>query len=96
MQRLLDALEAIRKALVPIGTQGYTAGTGGVTTTLTSKKLVSITVYANSSAGTLTIAGGDSITIRSGASFHFRPSTPLVAPALVASASLDYFIEWIS
>lgn len=95
MQRLLDAIEAIRKAWVPIGTQGYTAGTGGATVALTGKKLISVTVYANGSTGTMTIAGGDTITIRSGASFSFKPATPYVAPTLVMSASLDYMIEWV-
>jgi hypothetical protein len=95
MERLLQAIEAIRKAWVPTGTPGYTSGTGGVTTTLTGKRMVSITVYAQTSAGTMTINGGNTITVRAGASFTFKPAIPYSEPVLVLSSSLDYMIEWV-
>ena len=95
MDRLLKAIEALQRALTPAGTPGYTAASGSGTVTMTGKKLVSVTVYANGGNTTLTINSGDTITIRSGVSFSFKPATPLSAPTLVFGSNADYFIEYV-
>lgn len=72
------------------GTWSYQAGTDG-TENITGR-VISISAHA-SSAGTLTINGGDSIPIPANASFSLQPLGNLVDPALVFTGTDSYFIE---
>lgn len=79
------------------GTPFYNAGTGGGTVTLTGgKKLLGVTAYAKGADGTMTINGGDTITIRSGLTLSFSPLGNYVNPTIVFSASIDYIVEGVS
>lgn len=93
MDRLLAALEAIRALLTPKGVWGYRAGTGGCSLTLTGKHMLSLSVYANGSDATVTINGGETITIRSGMAWGITPQPPLENAVVVVSSSGDYQIE---
>ena len=79
------------------GTPFYNAGTGGGTVALTGgKKLLGVTAYARSADGTMTINGGDTITIRSGLTLSFSPLGNYVNPTIVFSAAIDYIVEGVS
>jgi len=79
------------------GTPFYNAGTGGGTVALTGgKKLLGVTAYAKGADGTMTINGGDTITIRSGLTLSFSPLGNYVNPTIVFSAAIDYIVEGVS
>lgn len=79
-----------------IGTPFYRAGTTATTLTLTAgQKVFGITASAIGVNGTVTINGGDTITIRAGSTFQYEPNGNLVAPTIVFSANLDWFVEGI-
>jgi len=74
----------------------YDADTGGGTVNVPADaRVVEISCHAAGGDGTLTIGGGDSITVRSGQSFNVLGADKLVgAVALVFSATLDYYVSW--
>ena len=79
------------------GTPFYNAGTSGGTVTLTGgKKLLGVTAYAKGADGTMTINGGDTITIRSGLTLSFSPLGNYVNPTIVFSAAIDYIVDGVS
>lgn len=79
-----------------IGTPFYRSGTTATTLTLTTgQKVFGITDSAIGVNGTVTINGGDVITIRAGSTFQYEPNGNLVAPTIVFSANLDWFVEGI-
>lgn len=75
----------------------YRAGTGGGTVDFRSSsqdtKVTSISVVAIGSDGTMTINGGNVITIRAGNSLTTNFEGYLIDPLIVMSSSLDYYIE---
>lgn len=80
-----------------LGTFDYSSGTGGATVSLTGgKRLMQISCKAVGSDGTVTVAGGDSITVRAGDTFTADYYGALVNPAIVFSASMDYYVSYLS
>lgn len=79
------------------GTPFYQSGTGGGTVAVAAgRRVCGITALAVGSDGTITINGGSVITVRAGNTFSYNPNGNLIAPTIVFSASLDYFIEGVS
>lgn len=77
-----------------LGTWGYKAGTSG-TPTLTGKRVVKISALGGASDGSLTINGGDSITIKANTPFGIELRGNLAAPTLVFTGTVAYFVETI-
>lgn len=79
------------------GTPFYQSGTGGGTVTVAAgRRVCGITALAVGADGTITINGGNVITVRAGSTFSYNPNGNLVAPTIVFSGSLDYFVEGVS
>lgn len=85
------------------GTWGYAAGTNGTVNLSGSKRVLQITAVALEAAGTITINGGDTITIPYGGtdkvstSITIAPIANLTDPTVVFSSGVDsYFIEYLS
>jgi hypothetical protein len=74
------------------GTWGYKAGTSG-TPTLTSKRVVSISCLAGGSGATITINGGDTITVPADTPFGIPINGRLTAPTIVFTGTTSYFVE---
>lgn len=80
-----------------VGTPFYRSGTTTTTLVLTgSKRVFGITASAIGANGTVTINGGDTITIRAGSTFSYEPNGNLVDPTIVFSANLDWFVEGVT
>ena len=78
-----------------LGTWGYKAGVSG-TPTLTGKRVLKITASAPSSgAATITINGGDTITIPAGKTFGYELRGSVTAPTVVFTGTDAYFVETI-
>lgn len=84
------------------GTWGYNAGTAGTLVLTGSKRVLHITAIALEAAATLTINGGDTITIPYGATdsvsseLTIEPRGNLTDPTLVFTGTTAYFVEYVS
>lgn len=84
-----------------LGTPGYESGTAGATVNVPARGAVlTVSGYANGADGTITIDGGDPITVRSGAGYDESFLGSLTAGAdgtmpIVFSASMDYYVSWV-
>ncbi len=78
------------------GTWGYSAGVSG-TLDLSGqgKRILTITAYS-STGGTLTVDGGDAITVPSSGSITIEPHVQLVDPVLVFTNTAGYFVDWLT
>lgn len=78
-----------------VGTWGYAAGTSGTPTIGAGKRVISITAFA-SSAGSMTINGGDSIPLPANLAVSIAPLGNLVNPTLVFTSTSSFFVEWVA
>lgn len=85
------------------GTWGYAAGTNGTVVLSGSKRVLQITATALEASGTITINGGDTITLPYGGtdkvstSLTIAPVANLTDPTIVFSSGVDsYFIEHLT
>ncbi len=78
------------------GTWGYQAGTTGTLAMTGSKRLLKITCYAADAAASLSINGGDSITIPADSGLTIEPHAQLVDPSLTFSNTDSYFVEYLT
>ena len=79
-----------------VGTPFYRSGTTATTLVLTgNRRVFGIAASAIGTNGTVTINGGDTITIRAGSTFSYEPNGNLVNPTIVFSANLDWFVEGV-
>lgn len=83
---VLDAKES--------GDWDYVAGTGGGTEIITGRVVGSV-FFANTVDGTVTIDGGDTITVRTNVGISINPKGNLTSPVIVMSSSIDYVIEFV-
>jgi hypothetical protein len=88
----------LRASPVPIsdserGTWGYVAGTNGTVNIAAGRRVLAI--QARSTAGgTVTVNGGDSVSVAAGSSLTIQPKGNLVAPTIVFSAGItSYLVE---
>lgn len=78
------------------GTWGYNAGTSGTLTVAANKRILAITATAGAlTAASMTINGGQTITIPAGTSITITPRANLTAPTLVFTSTASYFVEFI-
>lgn len=78
------------------GTWGYAAGTSGTLTVGAGRRVLHISVVAPSlTAATMTINGGQTITIPAGASLTVSPKANLTNPTLVMTGTSSYFVEYV-
>jgi hypothetical protein len=78
-----------------IGTFGYDAGVSGTLTLTGSKKVKSISAYSTV-GGTITIDGGDTITVPANGSFTDDLNYNLVDPEIVFTGTTTYYVSYIS
>lgn len=76
------------------GDWDYIAGTGGGTESITGRMVGSF-FFANKFSGTVTIDGGNTITIRKNVGISINPKGNLLSPTIVMSSSIDYMIEFV-
>lgn len=77
------------------GTWGYAAGTSG-TVALDGRKRV-LTVTASSVAGgTVTVDGGDPITIPANGEMTIEPQVQLTDPTIVFTGTDAYYVDWLT
>ncbi len=74
-----------------VGTWGYVAGTTGTENVV--GRVMQISVSAGALAGSVTINGGDAITIPAGSGLTIEPCANLVDPEIVFTTTDAYFIE---
>jgi hypothetical protein len=78
------------------GTWGYLAGTSGTVSVAANKRILQITAAAQPLlAASMTINGGQTITIPAGASVTITPKANLVAPTIVFTSTATYFVEFV-
>ena len=84
------------------GTWGYAAGVDGSPTLPANSKVLQITAMTLEAAATLTINGGDTITIpystanKTGSSVTITPKGNLVQPTLTFTDTASYFVEYVT
>lgn len=83
-----------------VGSYGYSAGTGGGTVNVPAEATVlQISGYASGADGTITIGGGDTITVRDGGAWNEVPPQGALQAgaglAVVFGASMDYCVSWV-
>jgi hypothetical protein len=79
-----------------VGTPFYRSGTTALSLVLSGgRRVFGITASAIGTDGTITINGGDTVTIRAGSTFSYEPNGNLVNPTIVFSANLDWFVEGV-
>lgn len=78
------------------GTWGYGAGLSGTLVVAANKRIMSITATAAPLVpASMTINGGQTITIPAGTSITIQPRANLIAPTLVFTTTSAYFVEFI-
>lgn len=77
------------------GTWSYYAGTSGTVNVAAGRRVIGIAAHATS-AGSLTINGGETIPLPAGASIAIAPQGNLVAPTVILVGTDSYFIETLS
>lgn len=78
------------------GTWGYNAGTSGTLTVAANKRILQITAASSAlAAASMTINGGQTVTIPAGSSVTISPRANLIAPTLVFTSTASYFVEFI-
>jgi hypothetical protein len=92
---IVDTLEAIKDLLPKVtGDWAYTSGVSGIVTLTGNKRVMGITAYCDTS-GSITINGGDSITIPAGTGLSFEPVANLVDPTIDFVGTTSYVVEWV-
>lgn len=75
------------------GTWSYVSGVNGTVVVAAGKRVIGIAAYSTA-GGTLTIDGGDSVTIPAGSAISIEPKGNLIAPTIVFSGGVTaYFVE---
>jgi hypothetical protein len=83
-------------ARVEFGTWGYKSGSSGTVNSLpATAHVLGITATGGTSAASFTINGGDTITIPANMSIDIAPKGNLVAPTIVFTSTVSYFIEYV-
>lgn len=77
------------------GTWAYYSGTSGTVNVTAGQRVTAITCHSTV-GGTLTIAGGSTITIPANTSFADNPQGNIMAPTIVFTNTDAYFIEVVS
>lgn len=83
------------------GTWGYASGTSGTEVLTGGKRVLQITAIALEAAATITINGGDTITIPYGStdsvssSITIEPKGNLTDPTLVFTGTDSYLVEFV-
>ena len=77
------------------GTWGYNAGVSGTVTLTGTKKIIGIAAHATT-AGSMTINGGNSIPIPANVGIQFSPIGTIVDPTIVFSGTDSYIIEHLT
>lgn len=78
------------------GVWGYNAGVSGTLNVAANKRVLTITATSAALAGaTMTINGGQTIVIPPGASITITPKANLVAPTIVFTTTVSYFVEFV-
>ena len=100
MEKLIAAinklLDLFRKRFPEVlGTLDYCAGVNGTETLTTGKRVLGITAHATT-AGSMTINGGDSIAIPANSGVSFTPQGNLVDPTVIFTGTDSYIIEFVS
>lgn len=85
-------------AAMPVGTFGYAAGTSGTETLSGSKRVQSLAAHApTSGAASVTINGGDSITVPAGTQLALAfGDGVLVDPEVVFTGTDSYYLDWLA
>lgn len=102
LQDIEADVEAIGGKLPDIsGTWGYHSGTNGTLNMSGSKRVLQITAIALEAAATITINGGDVITLpygstdKASSSITIEPRGNLTDPALIFTGTDSYFVEYV-
>jgi hypothetical protein len=77
------------------GTWSYYAGTLGTVNVSAGQRVTAITCHCTT-AGSLTIAGGSTITVPANTSFSDNPKGNITAPTIVFTGTDAYFVEVVS
>jgi hypothetical protein len=78
------------------GSWGYNSGTSGTLNVAANKRILQITAAAQSLTGaSMTVNGGQTITIPAGSSVTITPKANLVAPTIVFTSTASYFVEFV-
>lgn len=78
------------------GVWGYTSGVQGTATIPVGARVLQLSAVAGASGATMTINGGDTVTIPALASITIEPKGNLTAPSLVFTSTTGYFVEYVS
>lgn len=84
------------------GTWGYNAGVSGTLTLTGSKRVLQITAVAQEAAATITINGGDTITLpygstdKASSAIEIVPRGNLTDPVIIFTSTKAYFVEYVT
>lgn len=80
---------------IDVGKWGYAAGVSGSVDIPDQKRVLQITAVAKGADGEFTINGGDVVPVPDGAGITIEPKGNLVAPTLVFTGTVGYFVEYV-
>ena len=89
-----EANEQLTDAFAGSGEWDYRAGIDGSPTLPDDAQLLGITAHATT-AGSMSINGGDSIPIPANATVYFTPARLLVSPVLVFTGTDSWIVEFV-
>lgn len=78
------------------GTWSYLAGVSGTVNVPAGGRLLGVTATGGTSAASMTINGGATITIPANQAIDFSPRAQLVAPSFVFTSTVSYVVEYLT
>lgn len=77
------------------GTWDYAAGSFGTQNVPAGGRVLSIVASAQGADASVAINGGDPIMVRDGKDMTINPEGQLIAPTVVFTGTVSYFIDWV-
>lgn len=77
------------------GAWNYAAGIQGTPTLPEGARIIQIALAAGLTPASMTINGGDSITVPANQALTIEPKGNLVAPTLIFTSTASYFVEFV-
>lgn len=78
-----------------VGVWSYHAGSAGTVNVPAGTRVIGIAAHATT-AGSITIAGGDSIPVPATSGIAITPNGQLIGPSIVFSGTDSYFVEMLT
>ncbi len=101
LKNAFENLAVESKQTAEAGTWGYNSGTSGTVILTGSKRVLSISAVAQEASASITINGGDTITLpygstdKASSAVTIEPKANLTDPTIVFTSTKSYLIEYV-